>query len=184
MKNLLNIKQDIQDLYYESLKNIKKIEKMNKKYFKKMKQKVSYIINNLDKSTSFFNTADNSVYENIFLCESLQIKITHYNSISFLKYLDVNELTKDKNFITFFRNIILTELIYQHASNKEQIHQTNYFKNMQNYYGDIRKVFLSYFLLKEKNITLNKVQNITSYIFKGANFYQSLLNIPKDKQIL
>lgn len=180
--NLQNLKELVADAYYKSLNNLKMKEKSDKRYFKKLQKRANGITNNLSESISFFNISNDCTYENIFLVNSLQINAFTTNPISFLKYLDVKELKKDKTFVIFLKNIILLDLIYQESINKTEV--SKYIFELQSFYGDIRKVFLSYFLLKEKNITLIKFQNITSYVLKGADFYYSYLTIPKNKQEL
>lgn len=38
------------------------------------------------------------------------------------------------------------------------------YRDLRNYFGDINKIFLSYCLLNERNITLHTIQNITSFV--------------------
>lgn len=182
--NLVKMKDTVSDLYYGTLNNLKVMEKRNKKNYKKLQRKANEILKSLSVSICFFNSSNKNMYENMFLFESLQLDYNDYetSSIAMLKYLDVNELLKDNNFKIFLKNIILNEIIYQESNNKAHIHTTQYFFSMQHFFGNIRQVFLSYFLLNTRNITLCKIQNITSYIFQGADFYFSLLNIPKNKQ--
>ena len=104
-KNLQTLKETVSQLYYASLNNINKLKKINKKMYKDIVKTVSKQILSLPDSQAFFNTRDNSSFENIFLFDALGINPLDQGSgiISYIKYLDVNILLKDKEFVIFLK---------------------------------------------------------------------------------
>lgn len=162
----------VNSLYTETVQMLKIMEKQRKGAYKNQQKKCDKIIKSLRNDTKFFDQTHTSELSTVFLYESLDIfnfmNISVFG-IRYLEYLDVKHLLKDKEFTIFLKHIIITDLTYQLGIKDESLDRTtNYILNLKRYFGDIRSIFLSYCLIKEKNITNIKIINITSFILKGC----------------
>jgi len=164
--------EEINSTYQELSYILKESERRNKKSFKYLKKICDKKIKSLRNDTKFFDQTHTSELSTIFLYELLDIfnfmNISIFG-IRYLEYLDFKHLLKDKEFTIFLKHIIITDLTYQLSIKDESFDRTtNSILNLKRYFGDIRSIFLSYCLIKEKNITNIKIKNITSFILKGS----------------
>lgn len=172
-------------VYSETVSIIKKSEKINKKGINKLRKKVNKRVGSIQNDIKFFDQYNENQLTTMFLLESLGILkelIVTPLFISYLEYLDVKELIKDKEFVIFLKNIILIDEIYDiNKSEPDFDTESEYLKNLRIYFGDIRSIFLSYFIVKEQNKTINKIQNITSFVIKNSRIYG--LSVLSQKQL-
>jgi len=168
-----NLQNQVQIIYKETLSILKDNEKIDKQQMKQVKKQVNNKINTLEKNVKFFDQHNNNQLTQIFLFESLDVLKELTLSplwISYLEYVDVKQLVKDKIFLIFLKHNMMIDIVYKFQ--KENIEcfdtQTEYAKNLRTYFGDMRSLVLSYFLIKEKNITKIKIQNISSFVLKGS----------------
>ncbi len=168
------ISEEINLLYTETINNLHKLEKIHKSGFKKLQKKSSKDMTTLHTKNKFFGKEHNCKLTTIFLFESLNILDNEYDSINiwieYLSDIDLGYVLKDKNFYIFLKNIIFTQNMYKvNKTNYNFDNNTEYLKNMRLYFGDIRSILLSYFIINEQNITKNTIVNITSYILRKSN---------------
>lgn len=176
----------IKDIYSGIVELNKSTERINKKGFTDLKKISSYILSTITNDKTFFNQDETLHAANLFLYESLGHSQNHnidMFGISCIKYLDINVLLKDKNFLIYLRYIIIADLIIQEY--KEHNHpETSFTIFLKEFFGDIRSIFLIYCIIKEENLTLNKIRNITSYILQDATLVGQSELTDNEKEIL
>lgn len=174
---------------YSQMLDEQKIYKKNlKKEYKKVQKQLSIKINTLKTEERFFDRDINDCeFTSIFLFESLGILEKSHNLfiwILYLEYLDIETLLKDKEFKIFLKHILFVDFIYQRDKKEHNLFEQEIYQYVKKFFGDIRSIFLAHFLIKEKNITLNKIHNITSFVCKNAIIQNISILKPKQQEIV
>lgn len=171
-KDFKKITVSIKVLYLDMLEILKIHKKRSKKDFKKLTKEANKTIDNIEPESMFFGrTFENFLFSSMFLFESLSILEDDKNeriNLMHLEHIDLKLLLKDKDFKIFLKQILIMDIIYQKGIKNFNLLETGSFKHNKDYFGDIRTIFLAYFLVKEPIITHNKIINITSFIFKDS----------------
>lgn len=159
----------VKEFYYDTIENLKFLEKIDKKLSKKLKKESIQILENLNyPKKKFFTSKNNSLLPIIFIFEVLGINIITFPMFEInyttLPELDINILKRDKNFSRFLTQIIMIDLMFRKSKTDDVDEDLEF---VQTAFGDLRATLLCYFILQENNITQSKLQNITSYVCKG-----------------
>jgi hypothetical protein len=182
------VKQKVQIIHKEILSTIHNIAKIDNRFLKSVKKTINKKVNNLSNDISLFEQYDECSFSTIFLYESLGLSnnLDKYKlNIRYLKYIDVEILLKDKSFTIFLKNILITDYIYNFNKQSGNFNtEIEYIKNLRIFFGDIRTIVLSYFLLNEENITNTKIKNITAYILKDSKVFNNCILSEKQQIIL
>ncbi|MEA2017834.1 MAG: hypothetical protein U9N59_05240 [Campylobacterota bacterium] len=181
MKNRISqpfesIQDTVKIIFNETIKIIKESERLNKKAIKSLRKKTDKKLVTLKNNGYFFDQVPSMFNQpeltTLFLYESLNLlktfNITTVNII-YLEFLDLNILFKDKDFLIFLKYIMLADEIYNLKKEDSSFDtQTEYLSNLKRFFSDIRSIFLSYCLVKEKSLTKLKIQNITSFVMNNS----------------
>ena len=166
--NLLEIKQELDSFYNDNLNLLNELEKADKRKLKKSKKEINGRIKKLYPEYCFFGLNFlNKQLHTLLLKEAIQYKKDDfYLSITSINRINIDELLKDKDFSIYFRKILLMHILYE--TYKTDIIDDFNPRAYHMYFGNMESILLSYCLLNERNMKLNTLQNILSYIFKGS----------------
>lgn len=146
------------------IKNTIRIYKKNnkKKFIKYSKSVKTNLENKIEEMKIDINSGNNTsnLLSNV-LGYVLQTKSTFF--IKTDNVIDIEQIKKDKSFMVFYKNIVIVENII-----KENEYKKEFLELYNMFFGDIRSIVMSYFLITENNITDTKLMNTLSYFFKNS----------------
>ncbi len=162
--SFLEVQNRVQLIFSQNKDYLNEVKLLNKKLMKNITSTANKTIFTIQEDTSFFDNYSNNGIGNFFLSESLDLSDS---IITRMASIDVKTLLKDNNFYIFLKYIIIFDSVYTKRKSYLIIDK-EYIDYMRLFFGNIKSIVLSYFLIKENNLTLNKIQNITSFICKGG----------------
>jgi len=187
--NFLDIQKNVKIVYEETKSILKQNSKIDKKQIKYIKKIVDTQINNFNIYSRYFDNINDDNLITIFILESLgifDIQKEYLFLTIFSTVIDTKKLFKDKDFLIFLKHILIMNYIY--TNKKEHSSDFNidvpFIQNLKLFFGDIKSLILSYFLIFENNITVNKIQNISSYILKNNHVINIFSISDKNKLVL
>lgn len=175
----------LRDIYNNIKQKVKSIKKTDKKTYIKISKNLE---DKLEKRNESFIEISEINYDYYSLSYDFLYNLLEQNQfvVKDSKIIDIECLKKDKNFMLFFRNIVVfNDYLEKNSFFYSKIELFMY----DTFFRDISSLVLSYFIINEENITYTKIMNVLSFFLKGSTiitkpFYISENIDKKIKQII
>ncbi|RXJ98799.1 hypothetical protein CRU98_08520 [Arcobacter sp. CECT 8986] len=175
MKNVKNLIVIIVQFITQLSIDVKKLKNFDKKFYLSLKKTVNDELKRkiltID-TNSCYNMDDNLVsfcFMNLFKTE-VEVYMSDNKSIIY------DKLIKDNEFMIFFTKLVIFEKVNFNSNLQSEFR--NFYKLC---FGDIRAIVMSYALIKEKNLTTQKMLNFLSFFLKGSSIDILNTNISDSK---
>lgn len=174
----------LRDIYNNIKQKVKSIKKTDKKTYIKVSKNLE---DKLEKRNENFIEISEINCDYYSLSYDFLFNLLERNQfvVKDSKIIDIGCLKKDKNFMLFFKNILVfNDYLEKNSFFYSKIELFVY----DTFFRDMSSLVLSYFIINENNITYTKIMNVLSFFLKGSNiitkpFYISENIDKKIKQI-